>query len=137
MTRSFAFGQATKEYQRAWEAVYAAQQAAIEQIRDGALAADVDAAARRVIEQSGFPVYGHGTGHGLGLEVHEIPYLSALDKKTRLKAGQVITIEPGIYLPGKFGIRIEDDVRVMDKGARVLTCDRRWGFSGDRLQILT
>lgn len=136
ITRSFAWGRAGREYERAWTAVYAAQQAAIGQIRAGVKVMEVDAAARRVIEQSGFPVYGHGTGHGLGLEVHEIPYLTALDKKTRLRAGQVITVEPGIYLPGKFGIRIEDDVLVTETGARVLTRDSRYGFSADRLRIL-
>ena len=135
ITRSFGWGRAGREYQRAWETVYAAQQAAIARVRDGILAAHVDAAARRVIDQSGFPVYGHGTGHGLGLEVHEQPFLSALDRKTRLKEGQVITIEPGIYLPGKFGIRIEDDVLVTKTGAKVLTKDSRYGFSGDTLTI--
>lgn len=136
ITRSFAFGRTGKDYQRAWEAVYAAQQAAIKQIRAGVRTAEVDAAARRIIEQSGFPVYGHGTGHGLGLEVHENPFLSALDRKGRLTAGQVITIEPGIYLPGKFGIRIEDDILVTEKGCRVLTRDKQYGFSEDRLRIL-
>ncbi len=136
ITRSFGRGQVTKEYERAWETVWAAQQAAIGKICDGVCAAEIDAAARQVIEPSGFPLYGHGTGHGLGLEVHEIPFLSPLDKKTRLTAGQIITIEPGIYLPGKFGIRIEDDVLVTKKGAAVLTRDRRYGFSEPRLRIL-
>jgi Xaa-Pro aminopeptidase len=136
LTRSFGWGKVSRDYQRAWEAVYAAQQAAIAQIRAGVKVSEVDAAARRAIEQSGFPVYGHGTGHGLGLEVHEIPYLTALDQKTRLQAGQVITVEPGIYLPGKFGIRIEDDVLVTKTGARILTRYGRHGFSRDRLRIL-
>ena len=135
LTRSFGWQTASKDYQKAWQTVRQAQQAAIEKIRDGLLAYEADAAARQVIEQSGFPVYGHGTGHGLGLEVHEMPYLSMLDKKTRLKAGQVITIEPGIYLPGRFGIRLEDDVLVTKTGAEVLTVDRRFGFSSDSVQI--
>ena len=136
ITRSFAFGSAGREYRRAWQAVYAAQQAAIAKIRDGVSVAEVDAAARNVIEQSGFPVYGHGTGHGLGLEVHESPYLSPLDRKSKLRAGQVITVEPGIYLPGRFGIRIEDDVQVTEAGSRVLTTDSRHGFRNDELCIL-
>jgi Xaa-Pro aminopeptidase len=136
ITRSFGFGQVSRKYQKAWEAVYAAQQAAIAELRDGVLAAEVDAAAREAIRRSGFPVYGHGTGHGLGLEVHEMPYLTPLDKKTRLKAGQIITIEPGIYLPGHFGIRIEDDVLITKTGAEVLTADRRTGYSTGSLLIL-
>jgi len=136
ITRSFGWGRVSDEYRRAWEAVFAAQQAAIAKLRDGVPAVEVDAAAREAIQRSGFPVYGHGTGHGLGLEVHEMPYLTPLDKKTRLKAGQVITIEPGIYLPGRFGIRLEDDVLITETGAEVLTPDRRPGYSRGSLQIL-
>jgi len=136
LTRSFGWGGVSVEYRRAWEAVYAAQQAAVAKIRAGVKASEADAAAREVIKQSGFPAYGHGTGHGLGLEVHEIPYLTCQDKKTLLQAGQIVTVEPGIYLPGKFGIRIEDDVLVTASGARVLTRDGRHGFSRDSLQIL-
>jgi len=136
ITRSFGWNKVSGEYRRAWETVYAAQQAAIAKLRDGVPAVEADAAAREVIQRSGFPVYGHGTGHGLGLEVHEMPYLTPLDKKTRLKAGQVITIEPGIYLPGRFGIRLEDDVLITETGAEVLTTDRRTGYSRGSLQIL-
>ena len=75
---------------------------------------------REVIKDSGLPVYGHGTGHGLGLEVHEGPVV-AEKSKGRLEAGQVITIEPAVYLPGKFGVRIEDDVVVTKTGCQILT----------------
>lgn len=136
ITRSFAFGGVSREYERAWQTVYAAQQAAIGKIRAGAKLSEVDAAAREVINQSGFPVYGHGSGHGMGLEVHESPFLSAMDKKGTLEAGHVITVEPGIYLPGKFGIRIEDDVLVTETGAKVLTEDKKHGFGGKELICL-
>jgi Xaa-Pro aminopeptidase len=66
------------------------------------------------------PVYGHGTGHGLGLEVHELPVVSNRAKGT-LQAGDVITIEPAVYIPGKLGVRIEDDVLVTDNGYLVLS----------------
>lgn len=89
-----------------------------------------------MIEDAGLDVYGHGTGHGLGLEVHEAPWISGTDKKETLTAGQVVTIEPGIYLPGKFGIRIEDDVLVTKSGARILSYDKQYNFNSDELIVL-
>ena len=71
------------------------------------------------MEKYNLPAYGHGTGHGLGLQVHEAPIVSSA--KGKLQIGQVITIEPGVYLPGKFGIRIEDDVLVTKTGAKILS----------------
>ena len=136
ITRSFAFGKPTAEYRHAWQAVYDAQQAAIAKVCEGVHGTEVDAAAREIIKASGFPVYGHGTGHGLGLQIHEAPYLSALDTKTQLKTGQTITIEPGIYIPGKFGIRIEDDILVTPTGCRILTQDKKYKFSRDGLICL-
>ncbi len=120
ITRCFVLGPMTALYRKVFDVVERAQAAAIKAIRPGVKLTQVDAAAREVIRSSGLPVYGHGTGHGLGLEIHELPFLKA-DGKGKLKAGQVITIEPGIYIPGKLGVRIEDDVLVTETGSRILT----------------
>lgn len=120
ITRCFALGKPTAEYRRAYEVVESAQAAAMAVAKAGALLGDVDAAPRKVIRDSGLPVYGHGTGHGFGLEIHEIPFLKE-DAKGRLQAGQIITIEPGIYLPGKLGVRVEDDILITEDGCKVLT----------------
>jgi Xaa-Pro aminopeptidase len=90
-------------------------------VRPGAVAKDVDAEARAVIAQAGFgDFFGHGLGHGIGLEVHEAPSLRPTSEVV-LQPGNVVTIEPGIYLPGWGGVRIEDDVLVTPDGCEVLT----------------
>jgi len=119
-TRCFGVGKVKGEFQKAYEAVALAQKTAIDLIREGVKAKDIDVAARKIIKKSGFGVFGHGLGHGLGLEVHELPGLYPKSKEV-LKAGQVVTVEPGIYIPGKFGIRIEDDVLVTKTGCKILT----------------
>jgi Xaa-Pro aminopeptidase len=120
ITRCFCIGGATNFYKRVFEVVERAQAAAIRIVKDGADMVEVDAAARKVIADSGLPVYGHGSGHGIGLQIHENPFLK-LDGKGKLKAGQILTIEPGVYIPGKLGVRIEDDVLVTETGCRILT----------------
>ena len=120
ITRSFAVGKPTRLFERAYDAVQQAQAAAIDTIKAGVEMVQVDAAAREVIGRSNLPVYGHGTGHGFGLEIHELPFIKA-ESKGKLKAGDVLTIEPGIYLPGKLGVRIEDDVLVTETGHKMLT----------------
>ncbi|MCL5279806.1 MAG: Xaa-Pro peptidase family protein [Planctomycetes bacterium] len=120
ITRSFAFGRPTAAYRQAYEVVEEAQAAAIRAAKAGAKLVDVDAAARNAIRESGLPVYGHGTGHGFGLEIHEIPFLKE-GAKGELQAGQIITIEPGIYLPGRLGVRIEDDLLITESGPEILT----------------
>jgi Xaa-Pro aminopeptidase len=110
----------TAFYVKVYEVVEQAQAAAIKTIKAGVKITQVDAAAREVIDKAGLPVYGHGTGHGFGLEIHESPFLKT-DAKGKLKPGQVITIEPGIYIPGRLGIRIEDDVLVTKTGCKILT----------------
>ena len=104
-----------------YKVVLQAQQAAIDAIRPGVKCQDVDAAARRVIDQAGYGKYfGHGLGHGIGLEIHEGPRLSPLSTDL-LKPGMTITVEPGIYLPGFGGVRIEDDVLITRDGCEVMT----------------
>ncbi|MHC4544694.1 MAG: M24 family metallopeptidase [Planctomycetota bacterium] len=120
ITRSFAVGKPTRLFERAYDAVQQAQAAAIKTVKAGVEMVKVDAAAREVISSYDLPVYGHGTGHGFGLEIHELPFLKA-QSKGRLKAGEVITIEPGVYIPGKLGVRIEDDILVTDTGHKILT----------------
>ncbi len=129
ITRSFAFGQPTAPYRRAYEVVERAQAATMKAAKAGATLVEVDAAARKVIRESGLPVYGHGTGHGIGLEIHETPFLKE-DAKGKLRAGQIITVEPGIYIPGKLGIRIEDDILITETGCEILTtqCKNRGEF---------
>ncbi len=120
ITRCFVLGKPTAAYRRAYRVTEEAQAAAIAAARAGATLREVDLAARNVVRDSGFPVYGYGTGHGFGLEVHEDPFLRE-DAKGALQAGQVVTIEPGVYLPGKLGVRIEDDLLITDHGAQLLT----------------
>ncbi|MBN1844302.1 MAG: aminopeptidase P family protein [Sedimentisphaerales bacterium] len=120
LTRCFVAGRIRPVFAEAYQWVLEAQLAAIEEVKDGATLKQVDAAARNVLQKSPWPVYGHGTGHGLGLYIHEDPFLNERAGGL-LRDGMIITIEPGLYLAGKFGIRIEDDVLVTGRGARVLS----------------
>jgi len=120
ITRCFVMGKPTAAYRRAYEVVERAQQAAIAAARAGARLAAVDLAARSVVRESGLPVYGHGSGHGIGLEIHETPFLKE-DAQETLQAGQIITIEPGVYIPGTLGVRLEDDILIKDNGCQILT----------------
>lgn len=117
ITRSTFFGKPTDEYRKIWSIVLDAQSAGIEKAAPGVPCSEVDAAARRVIEKAGYGEYfTHRLGHGLGIDVHEPPYMVG-DNATVLEPGMTFTSEPGIYLPGRFGVRIEDDVVVTSKGA--------------------
>lgn len=109
------------EQRNVFEAVLLAQQKAVGAVRAGISCSSVDEAARQVLKQAGLAKwFSHSTGHGLGLEIHEGPRVAA-GQSQLLQAGMVITIEPGAYLPGRFGVRIEDTVLVTDSGAEVLT----------------
>jgi Xaa-Pro aminopeptidase len=120
-TRTVHVGRPSGEARRLYEAVLEAQQAAIAAVRPGATAAEVDSAARRVLRKQKLARYfTHSTGHGLGLEIHEAPRL-AEGQTQKLEPGMVITIEPGAYVPGKWGVRIEDVVVVTPSGCEVLT----------------
>ena len=120
MTRTVAVGFVSTEQRRAYETVLCAQLAAIDTVRDGVSCAEVDLAARRIIEEEYPGAFGHATGHGVGLDIHEEPRFSS-NSKTIARAGMVVSVEPGVYLPGKFGLRIEDLVVVTKDGCENLT----------------
>jgi Xaa-Pro aminopeptidase len=121
MTRTVFVGKAGKRERFAYDSVLEAQQAAVKAVRPGATCGEVDEAARSVLRKAGLAEYfTHSTGHGVGIEIHEAPRVAAAQPQV-LSAGMVITIEPGIYLAGEFGIRIEDMVVVTGKAARVIT----------------
>jgi Xaa-Pro aminopeptidase len=121
ITRTVVVGKASKRHKEIYEIVYRAQTAAIAKVRPKASTKAVDAAARSIIEGEGYgKMFGHGTGHGIGLEVHQTPSLSWKTDST-LAPGMIVTIEPGIYVPKFGGVRIEDDVLVTRTGHRVLT----------------
>jgi Xaa-Pro aminopeptidase len=121
LTRTFFMGTISRNLKRVWEIVRDAQEAALEKIGPGVKLADVDRSARRVIEKAGYgKAFGHSLGHGIGMQIHEAPGLSSRAQGV-CKPGMVVTIEPGIYLPGVGGVRIEDDVLITETGSRVLS----------------
>jgi Xaa-Pro aminopeptidase len=137
LTRTVSIGAADRACRDLYEAVAEAQAAALDAVHPGVATADVDAAARTVLDRRGYgDAFVHGTGHGLGLEVHEAPRIgrrrgvpvpgrAVVPEPETLAAGMVITIEPGAYLPGRGGVRIEDDVLVTASGHDLLTTVRR------------
>jgi Xaa-Pro aminopeptidase len=120
-TRTVHVGRPSGEARQLYASVLEAQQAAIAAVRPGVTAAEVDGAARHVLRQHKLARYfTHSTGHGLGLEIHEAPRLAA-EQTQKLESGMVVTVEPGVYVPGKWGVRIEDVVLVTSSGCEVLT----------------
>ncbi len=123
LTRPIFLGKMSALHKKIYRIVWEAQRAGIAKSGPGVPAREVDAACREFIRKKGYEKrFGHGTGHGVGLEIHEAPSVSGRSK-TVLKPGMVITVEPGVYLPGKFGVRIEDMVLITPNGHEVLTRD--------------
>lgn len=121
MTRTVAVGSASEEMKEVYYTVLKAQENAVSAIQAGLSCKAADQAARDVIEKAGYGKYfTHSTGHGVGVEIHEFPSLSSACDKM-LKTGNIVTVEPGIYIPGKFGVRIEDMVLVTENGCENLT----------------
>ena len=122
MTRTVVIGRADAEMKRLYETVLRAQCAALDAIRAGVRNADMDKIARDIIDEAGYKgCFGHSLGHGVGLKIHEMPTLSFASGDRILKEGEIVTVEPGIYLEGKYGCRIEDFAVVTADGIRNLT----------------
>jgi Xaa-Pro aminopeptidase len=120
-TRTFAVGEPDEDVREVYELVLRAQKAALDAVRPAVSGKEVDAVAREMISEAGYgDRFGHGLGHGVGLEVHEAPRL-AMTSEDDLVEGNVVTVEPGVYLPGRFGVRIEDLVAVTADGHRNLS----------------
>ena len=125
MTRTVAVGALSDEQHRVYQTVLDAQLAGIAAVRAGVSCKTVDAAARNLITAAGYgEAFGHGTGHSLGIEIHEPPAFSKSDE-TICEAGMVLSVEPGIYLEGKFGVRIEDLVHITADGCENLTASEK------------
>lgn len=121
LTRTFTIGKIRGSFSQVYKIVEKAQKEGIRRIKPGVTAESVDRASRQLIKLEGFgPKFCHSTGHGVGIDIHEDPRI-APGIKDKLKAGMVITVEPGIYLPGQFGVRIEDTLLVTPNGSELLT----------------
>ena len=130
-TRTVATGEPSDEAREVYELVLAAQLAGVDAVHAGAGGREVDAVARAVIEAAGHGEhFGHGLGHGVGAEIHEAPRLSTRSDD-ELQSGSVVTVEPGVYLPGRLGVRIEDLVVVGEHGCEILSSlDKRLLVTG-------
>lgn len=127
MTRTFAVGDPGDEAKQVYNTVYESERTGVKEARAGMKASELDLVCRKIIDDAGYgDAFTHSTGHGLGIEVHEFPGVAknSPDEVT-LREGMIVTIEPGIYLPGKFGVRIEDDVLIEAEGCRELTSASR------------
>jgi Xaa-Pro aminopeptidase len=122
LTRTFALGRVPAKLKKIHGIVLDAQLAAIDFLRPGVSTRDADQVARNVIAKAGFDKYfGHGLGHGIGRDVHEMPFMRKTGEGEELRPGMIVTVEPGIYLPGEGGVRIEDDVLITHSGCEVLS----------------
>lgn len=131
MTRTVCIGRADAEMKKLYNTVLSAQSAALGMLRAGVLCSDADAAARTLIDRDYKGTFGHSLGHGVGLYIHEDPRLSARNMQTRLLVGNVVTVEPGIYIEGRYGCRIEDMVVIEENGVNNLTKSKK-----DLIEIL-
>lgn len=121
ITRTTVFGNVSPRQEDIWQVVHKSQSAGIAAARPGVACEAVDAAARKVIDEAGYgKFFTHRLGHGIGLEGHEVPYF-ARGNKTILEPGMTLTVEPGIYIPGEFGVRLEDDIVITESGCELLT----------------
>lgn len=121
MTRTVCVGEPTAEMEKVYNIVLKAQLAALDKVKAGMNASELDKAGRDVIEKAGYgDEFGHSLGHGVGMEIHEPPYASPNSNEV-LRSGMIVTVEPGIYLPEKFGVRIEDFVIITDNGCENMT----------------
>ncbi len=121
LTRASFFGKITRKYQQIFSIVDTAQKEGVAAVREGVSAGKIDWICREVIRKSGYgDFFVHGTGHGVGLDIHEPPRLG-INSQEILKEGMIVTVEPGIYLPGEFGVRIEDSLLVKKNGCEILT----------------
>jgi Xaa-Pro aminopeptidase len=122
LTRTLLIGKVSTRMRKIYQVTLEAQMTAIQFLRPGVTTRQADAAARKVIEKAGFGKYfGHGLGHGIGRDIHELPYMRKTSGDEQLSPGMVVTVEPGIYLPGEGGVRIEDDVLITANGREVLS----------------
>ncbi len=122
LTRTFIVGRASPRIKQIYKVAWDAQQEAIKFLRPGVTTMQADRVARDVIEKAGFGEYfGHGLGHGIGLDIHELPTMRKTGGEEELRPGMIVTVEPGIYLPGEGGVRIEDDVLITHSGCEVLS----------------
>jgi Xaa-Pro aminopeptidase len=134
LTRTLMVGRVSTRIKQVYKTVLEAQQAAIRFLRPGVTTMQADRVARDVIEKAGFgKEFGHGLGHGIGREIHELPTMRKTGGEEELRPGMIVTVEPGIYLPGEGGVRIEDDVLITHSGCEVLSTLEKT-FEGSHLQ---
>jgi len=122
LTRTLMIGRVSSRIKQAYKVALDAQEAAIRFLRPGVTTLQADRVARDVVERAGFgKEFGHGLGHGIGREIHELPFMRKIGGEEELRPGMIVTVEPGIYLPGEGGVRIEDDVLITHSGNEVLS----------------
>jgi Xaa-Pro aminopeptidase len=122
LTRTLLIGRVSTKIKQVYKAVYEAQQAAIRFLRPGVTTMQADRVARDVVEKAGYgKEFGHGLGHGIGREIHELPTMRKTGGEEELRPGMIVTVEPGIYVPGEGGVRIEDDVLITHSGCEMLS----------------